>query len=163
MKGSSHSMFLQVRYQLCTLFKILCLDVKHMRVMGTFSRNIGKFYILPAPTALTSHNTVSSFASGHRRSSETLQAVHRDMLRSVRWEDRKTCIHPGVFVDLSSEEFASVCPLFANNLGSLSIGRISDQQRAAFSHAQIFGFMKAKTSIISDSPKSMSLVCALDA
>jgi len=59
-------------------------------------------------------------------------------------------IDPGVLVDLAAEELAAVGALFADDLGTISKGRVIDQQGAAFAGDDVLGFMERVASKIAD-------------
>ena len=73
-----------------------------------------------------------------------------------------TIVHPSVLIYLSPEIFTPVCSLFPKDLRCFDIFVITDQKRAALTHAEIFGLVKAEAPEISDGAKRLSLIAAHD-
>ena len=62
--------------------------------------------------------------------------------KNIGWQERRTDIHPRIFIHLSAEEAGTVGPFFTDDLGALRQRRIIDQQCAAFPAAKVFCLME---------------------
>ena len=67
-------------------------------------------------------------------------------------------IHPGIFIDLTAEEFAAVGSFFTDDLCFFHILLITDQQGTALSHAVILRLMETVSAEITDGSQCFSLI-----
>ena len=69
-------------------------------------------------------------------------------------------LNPGVFVNLTAQEAASVSALLADNLGKLNVFFILDKESAALAHAVVFSLVEGVAAVVADCAESLALVLA---
>src|SRR5205809_1774263 len=76
----------------------------------------------------------------------------------VAWQERRTDILPGIFIDLAPEKTAAIRSLLANDFGAQHQIRIPQKQAAAFTGNDIFGFVKAETADVANGTQRAAFV-----
>src|SRR3954469_48112 len=76
----------------------------------------------------------------------------------VAWQERRTEVLPGVFVDFAAKKSAAVGALLADDFSARGQRRIADQKAAAFTRNDVLGFVKTKRAEIANRPERAALV-----
>ena len=147
--------------ELGTFFQILALQIEHMSVVGTLSRDMLQLDL--AGFSQRQECLTVAVPAG--------QAVLVDLVSMQQLSPQVgsvqlagqvavTKIHPGVLVHLAAEELGAVGALFAQDLGALVIIGVVDDESAALAHRVVFRLVERVAAKIANGTQCLALVAA---
>ena len=163
MEDAVDALLLEITDQVSPGLQVLCLDIVHMSIVDCVIRHVRLLDQSPVRQRLQrlvvavpdAHSLVIDLV-------ELLQLCPEVSHVQLTGKIGRTVVHPAVFIDLAAEELAAVCPFLADDLSSLLVSVIVEQQRSAFTHGVILGLMETVAAEVADRSERRALVKGID-